>query len=655
MLIWNVDEECFNFYKDETIGWKSLCGDLGDADFTVTNCGNIEAVGNYVVGVATNPTTNYISLSVNVSKPGSYTLFGTTNVGVFFEKTGIFPAAGSYILILPATGSPTSTGTNIPINITINGKELDCGAKIGSIVAQTATYTILAQGGTADTLTIGAPSYNKTLPLIVEVTSTTATTQEFTFNFATNTNQDIQYALMNKSLPVGQHTINLYSNGATLPNTYQNETLPLTITNPNNSVVNLSVPVTTNYASISCSNASVTIPTPDKMYYVAGKEPFQNNYINVTVDVNNIGPYDFTATNTAANVKFTAQGVFTRTGTQTFKAYADKTLKPGIPNTYPFQLDFKGNTQNANCTFNLDVIYPKESAYMAVYGWGISNQFRAALLDKRNFGPTGTFKIEPLVSTANNWSANTTIYQSGKHVMTESDLNALINVYKVKMILITWDVNQTLSDASAAILADFINNKGGSVFVVNGQRIGPLVKKIIDTTYNTNVTMTTDWSAIRAVTLPNLSDNPYINGPFGNVGGLYFASDDYESWVGIDPNTLPTTKLAALVNIPATADGNKSYPARETLIYSTNTEGKSKPGFFLIPDAGALHKTGKNFGENRPIGLNNSNGDSNVPLHLPNRSIINGQLLSQTVGDWIFFGNIMAELIKHSYNNANTN
>ena len=167
--------------------------------------------------------------------------------------------------------------------------------------------------------------------------------------------------------------------------------------------------------------------------------------------------------------------------------------------------------------------------------------------------------------------------------------------------------------------------------------------------------MTTDWSAIRAVTLPNLSDNPYINGPFGNVGGLYFASDDYESWVGIDPNTLPTTKLAALVNIPATADGNKSYPARETLIYSTNTEGKSKPGFFLIPDAGALHKTGKNFGENRPIGLNNSNGDSNVPLHLPNRSIINGQLLSQTVGDWIFFGNIMAELIKHSYNNANTN
>ena len=213
------------------------------------------------------------------------------------------------------------------------------------------------------------------------------------------------------------------------------------------------------------------------------------------------------------------------------------------------------------------------------------------------------------------------------------------------MILITWDANQTLSDASAEILADFINNKKGSVFVVNGQRIGPLVKKIIDTTYNTNVTITTDYAQVRAVTLPNLPTNPYINGVFGNVSGLYFVSDDIESWVGVDAASLGNT-LNAFTDIPETVNGSTIYPERKTLLYSTT------PGFFLIPDAGALDHTGNNYGENRPIRFNTGNGNTLPILGLSN-TISSGQILTGTAANWNFFGNIMAELIRHSYQNRN--
>ena len=50
MLIWNGTEKCFNFYKNNTQGWLSLCGDNALAKFNIINCGNIKAAGNYKVG-----------------------------------------------------------------------------------------------------------------------------------------------------------------------------------------------------------------------------------------------------------------------------------------------------------------------------------------------------------------------------------------------------------------------------------------------------------------------------------------------------------------------------------------------------------------------------------------------------------------------------
>ncbi len=589
---------------------------------------------------------NYIEVNVEVNQAGRYSIIGTTAVGIYFEKSGYFPSAGTYVVKLPAIGAPTREGNNEPIHISLNGYSLNCEAFIDVIAPSLASFTFV-EFVNADPLEVGSSTMGKTITLRVNIAA------EGTFNFLTDLNNGIQYKLLNKNLSAGNNqTITLFSNGATVPINFSENVLNFRLKSDPESLManpdytNLPIPVIVqnNFAQVSCTN--VTVANTSNNYYVAGKLPFNNdNSITVTVNISQPGPYLFTATNVDANITFTANGTFTNTGNQTFKAFADRNLVPGDPNNYTFTTNFLGNVNNATCTFNVDVIYPKESSYMAVYGVGITNKFRDALTDTRNFGPTGTFKIEPLISTYNNWGTNSTIYQSSNQTITPSDLNTFINVYKVRMILITWDAKQTLSDESAAILADFINNKKGSVFVVNGQRIGPLVKKIIDTTYNTNVTMTTDYAQLRAVTLPNLPSNPYINGVFGNLSGLYFVSDDTESWVGVDPATLGNT-LNAFSDIPETANGSTIYPARKTLLYS------STPGFFLIPDAGALDHTGSNYGENKPIRFNTSNG-STLPILGLNNTFSSGQILTGTAANWNLFGNIMAELIRHSYQNRN--
>ena len=647
MLIWNTSEKCFNFYKNKTEEWLSLCGDNGLAKLNIINCGSIIASGVYKEGVAPNPEENFIDLSVEVSTAGNYTIVGTSAVGIFFEKSGYFPAPGQYLIKLPAMGSPSRGGENELINLSINGYSLDCNAVISVIEESLASFSYVGFDS-ADPIELGASTMGKTLKLKINVLG------EGTFNFITDENNGIQYKLLNKHLTVGNdQIITLYSNSAVLPITYPDETLSFRLmsdpadfmTNPDYNNLPITVNVNNNFSKLTCQ--SITVANPSNNYYVAGKLPFNNdNSITVTVNVTQIGPYLFTARNDAANITFKSEGNFTTTGIKTFKAYADKTLIPGDPGNYTFTSTFLGNSDTSTCSFTLDVIYPKESAYMAVYGVGITNKFRDALTDIRNFGPTGTFKIEPLISTYNNWGTNSTIYQSGNNTILPSDLTTFINVYKARMILITWDANKELSDESAAILADFINNKKGSVFVVNGQRIGPLVKKIIDTVYDTDVTMTTDFAQIRAVTLPNLSDNPYINGPFGNVANQYFVSDDYESWLGVDSSSLGST-LNAFTDIPETVNGNTIYPERKTLLYSTT------PGFFLIPDAGALDNTGNNYGQNKPIGLNSGNGSNNIPILGSDNSISNDQILTGKAANWVFFGNIMSKLIQHAYQTRN--
>ena len=106
LLIFNTTENCFNFWKSSESEWKSLCGSLGKAIFTI-DCSNITVNGKYSNNVELTNSNN-LRLIVNVTKPGSYDIIATTNNsnGYTFQASGTFLEAGTFSINLIGTGTP---------------------------------------------------------------------------------------------------------------------------------------------------------------------------------------------------------------------------------------------------------------------------------------------------------------------------------------------------------------------------------------------------------------------------------------------------------------------------------------------------------------------------------------------------------------------
>jgi hypothetical protein len=78
-------------------------------DGAPNGCTNFTLNGTYTAGVAT-AAANTVTLNVNVTTIGSYTLSTNTVNGIKFSKTGAFTATGAQPVTLTATGTPTAAG-----------------------------------------------------------------------------------------------------------------------------------------------------------------------------------------------------------------------------------------------------------------------------------------------------------------------------------------------------------------------------------------------------------------------------------------------------------------------------------------------------------------------------------------------------------------
>ncbi|UPZ14380.1 hypothetical protein [Flavobacterium humidisoli] len=75
-----------------------------------TNCAGITTAGSYAPGVAMLPA-NTMTVPVNVTYVGAYSITTNTVNGISFSASGTFSATGSQNVILTATGTPISGGT----------------------------------------------------------------------------------------------------------------------------------------------------------------------------------------------------------------------------------------------------------------------------------------------------------------------------------------------------------------------------------------------------------------------------------------------------------------------------------------------------------------------------------------------------------------
>lgn len=136
VMIYNIDEDCYNYYNKIEGEWKSICGKIGKAIFTI-DCNNLKVAGEYKNGQELGGA-NYLSISVTVTKPGTYSITATVTDplnenGYYFTASGEFLSTGTYTVRVPGMGTPANYTTPNFDNFTValngvraNGTENAC-------------------------------------------------------------------------------------------------------------------------------------------------------------------------------------------------------------------------------------------------------------------------------------------------------------------------------------------------------------------------------------------------------------------------------------------------------------------------------------------------------------------------------------------------
>lgn len=125
LVLYNQDEDCFNYWSTSGNEWKSLCGSLGKAQFTL-QCNTLKAMGDYVINKDMT-TANYLTLKVDVTKPGIWSITATSdpNNGYSFTGSGVFTEKGIQTINIPAQGTPKAVKTDT-FTITSSGGTDNC-------------------------------------------------------------------------------------------------------------------------------------------------------------------------------------------------------------------------------------------------------------------------------------------------------------------------------------------------------------------------------------------------------------------------------------------------------------------------------------------------------------------------------------------------
>ncbi|WP_419869120.1 hypothetical protein [Chryseobacterium sp. CT-SW4] len=254
LTIYNTSEDCINYWSYMDDEWKSLCGQLGKAVFTV-DCALTEARGSYVQGKElTN--SNYLSITVNVTKVGNYTITGTTTNGYNFYGTGAFLSTGTQTIQVIGQGIPTNIQTDA-VAINANGTDVTCTPPV--------TIEVLSPAGTY-TLSCGSATVNGVYKVGVALTTANTITLPVnvtalgSYTITTDTVDGISFTGSGTFSATGNQNVTLYGNGTPTSTT----TKTMTITSDSQGAV-----------STTCS-VQVIIVVPKKKLLTSGYG--QNDY-----------------------------------------------------------------------------------------------------------------------------------------------------------------------------------------------------------------------------------------------------------------------------------------------------------------------------------------------------------------------------------------
>ncbi|CAM2924108.1 hypothetical protein CHFL109739_07785 [Chryseobacterium flavum] len=396
LTIYNTTEDCFNYWSFADNEWKSVCGQMGKAVFTI-DCSSSKAMGSYIKGKElTN--SNYLKITVNVTKPGNYTISGTTANGYNFYGTGVFLNTGTQTIQIPGQGIPQNIQTD-NVSLEANGTEVTCTPAI--------SITVLSPAGTY-------------------------------------------------TMSCGTATVNgVYKVGTAL-------------------------------------TASNTITLP----------------VNVTV----LGSYTVT-TNTVDGISFSGSGTFSSTGNQNITLSGIGTPTSTSVKTITITSDSQGGV-STTCSVNVVVVIPKKTVLHigleTAYGYSAYTGPSRSLMDSpTNFGTAASSIVK---------------YEGFTHISLGSSPSsaALQTALNNKPDIVVIGYNYTPNVTDAGYIASYLNKKGVVIAMTDDTGTAQNLFRGIFSDPTISASYGSGAGSVYALTN---SDDPILNGPFGDVRGKNWGED----------------------------------------------------------------------------------------------------------------------------------
>lgn len=297
--------------------------------------------GTYAVGQALVPTVHSITVTVNVTKTGTYTVYTDTVNGYYFRTTGTFTTLGANTVTLRGNGTPFAPGTN---NFVVNFGGTVCDIQV--TVTSPAVFTLAGAPNTCTTPVING-TYGKDVPLTAAntVVLSVNVTQVGAYNVTTTAVNGMTFSGSGVFPGTGAQTITLTGTGT--PNTVGNNTIPVTV---GSSTCSFTIPVVGPGVATLGGAPNACTPSTINGTYSQSVALTAANTVTIQVNVTTAGVISI-STNTVAGFSFAFNGPLA-VGVQNVNLVGTGT--PTAAGTQNFTVTLGSST----CTFSVPVTGP---------------------------------------------------------------------------------------------------------------------------------------------------------------------------------------------------------------------------------------------------------------------------------------------------------
>jgi len=289
---------------------------------------------------------NILTIKVNVTVPGYYTITATTNNGFSFSATDVFTTTGIQDVILKGTGIPLRDEVS---TVTVSNIVSTCNFSI-TVVSDSAGKAIFSFDGTPGDCINYAVNGNYYVGIGASINNNALmhinVTKPGSYDINTNTANGIIFTATGSFFNTGPQLVTLVAKGMPVREE-QTSFIPNTGTQSCNFMVNVQPLPPPAVFTLSGAPADC-VPVTVNGFYIVSKPLDNANTVVIQANVATPGSYTV-ITNTVNGINFSASGVFNNTGLQNIVLRGS-----GIPQVTGMST-LKPNYSGSACSFSITV------------------------------------------------------------------------------------------------------------------------------------------------------------------------------------------------------------------------------------------------------------------------------------------------------------